>query len=297
MMKIEYCTQSAHYGRFDALNLSEESIKNIAYSLYSFLELVKFGIQKENFNNFVDNVKENYTYTFYHNFHHAIDVVCSTIYLMKKLKNNYKFDQTEQIGIVLGALLHDVGHYGKTGKYVSTYDKEKYEKFGKTTTLEKYHLNLGLRLIDESGIFKNVNKNCVTKIKKIIKSVILSTDPTIKINDIPINPLYNTIIRCADISSVQKLFNVHKKWSRALTKEFYLEGHDLKTKHGVKTIDQLFDSSKKNCFSKQQEGFYAFYVEPHFNKLKPYLYNYNEIWHKIQTNKYLWQKQTLLYNQ
>lgn len=291
MMKIEYCTSSAHYNRFNALNLSTKAIKNIAHSLYSFLNLAKIGISIENFNNFIDKVKENYTNTFYHNFHHAVDVVCSTIYLMKKLKREYKFDHIEQIGIILGALLHDVGHYGKTGKYVSTYDKEKYEKFGKASTLEKYHLNLGLQLIDKYCLFKNVNKNYVTKIKKIIKSVILSTDSTIKLNEISINPLYNTLIRCADISSVQKLFSIHKIWCYALMKEFYLEGRDLKMKHGIENLDQLFDSSKKNCFPKQQEGFYVFYVEPHFDKLKPYLHNYNEIWDKIQTNKYLWQLQ------
>lgn len=278
MMKIEYCTSSTHYGRFDALNLNKSSITNIAYSLYSFLNLTKLGILEKNFNNFIDKVKKKYTNTSYHNFYHAIDVVCSVIYLMKKLKKKYKFGYIERIGIVLGALLHDVGHYGKTGKYVSIYDIEKYNKFGKNSTLEKYHLNLGLIIIDELALFKNVNKHYATKIKKIIKSVILSTDSSIKLCEISVNPLYNILIRCADISSVQKNFTVHKKWSYALMKEFYLEGNDLKILHGVTVIDQLFDSEKKNCFSKQQEGFYVHYVEPHFDKLKPYLYNYNEIW-------------------
>jgi hypothetical protein len=189
---------------------------------------------------------------------------------------------------VLGALLHDVGHYGKTGKYVSNYDKEKYEKFGKTSTLEKYHLSLGLKIINESKLFEHVNPKHVVKIKKIIKSVILATDPTIKLNDIDVKPIYNILMRCADISSVQKLFKIHKNWSNALMKEFYLEGDDLKEKHNMETLDALFDSNKKKCIPEQQNGFYVYYVEPHFNKIKQYLYNYNEIWDKIQTNKEEW---------
>lgn len=286
MMTFDYFTLPSHYGRFDALNMNKNCLLNLAYSLYEHLELIKIKIKKVNFKNFINLVEKNYTSTSYHNFAHAIDVVCSTLYLIKKSK--FQLTHIEKIGIVFGALLHDVGHYGRTGKYVSTYDKQKYEKFGKNSTLEKYHLNLGFDLIKKTKLFDELTINFTTKLKKIIKCVILATDPTIKLNNLSIFHPYALIIRCADISSVHKIFSIHRKWSYALMNEFYLEGNELQTKHNVKKLEPMFDIAEKKHFHKKQQDFFTFYAEPHFDKLKLYVNNYNELWDKIKTNKEKW---------
>jgi hypothetical protein len=289
-MNLKYPLSSVHYPYFNSLSVSQKECVNLIKQLYVQLELHKISIKKTNFDNFVENVEKNYTNTTYHNFNHAIDVVFSTLYLAKKIKPQYKLDQLELIGTILGALLHDVGHYGKSGKYVSVYDDAKIKKYGKISTLEKFHFSLGMKLVKESQLFDGVNKNCEVKIKKIIKSVILATDPSHKIETFvhTNRSIYNILIRCADISSVLKTFKVHRVWSNALMKEFYQEGKDLQRCHNVLKLDALFDENKKEEIPKQQEWFYVNYAEPHFEALKPFIFSYNEIWNKIQANKLVW---------
>lgn len=296
MVKIEYCITNAHYTHFNALEISDQNIYNILLGLYDYLNLKKYGILKENFERFVKMVRENYTQTFYHNFKHACDVVISILHMTIKIKNKEMIDSVQKIGIVLGALLHDVGHYGRTGKYVSEYDKEKYEKFGKNSTLEKYHLNFGIKLIEESKLFSGVTKNNTNKIKNIIKIVILATDPNLKLKNIMEdnrNQLIIILIRCADISSVLKNFKTHKKWALSLIKEFCEEGNDLRSKHGVTTIPTLFENNMEHLIPNEQIKFYEIYVKPHFFVLKKYIYvnSYIDIWSKIQENKEKWVKE------
>jgi hypothetical protein len=151
-----------------------------------------------------------------------------------------------------------------------------------------------MKIIKKSKLFEGVNKNCAIKIKKIIKSVILATDPSLKIKTII--DKCDILIRCADISSVLKTFKINKCLSDALMKEFYQEGKDLQSYHGILKLDALFDEGCKENIPKQQEWFYTNYVEPHFEALKPFIFNYNEIWNKIRINKLIWINKKIKWN-
>ena len=231
-------------------------------------------------------MEKNYNDNPYHNFNHAVDVTLATLYIINNLKDEYKMTILQKISFVIAALLHDIDHFGLTGGYVSTYKKNLINTFGNNSTLEKHHVDVGNNIINMTKLLKDINFDNALEIKRTIQKIILCTDPSINICNI--NSMYSIIIRCADICSVIKNWNIHKKVSYLLYNEFYNEGNILKNVHNISEINSLFDIEMKKNIPNQQIMFFENYVEQHYCYLSKFIGNYEELVNLINNNKSMW---------
>lgn len=291
------------FDSFKSLKESDELVSNFILVLY---ETVYFpmGIDKECYLIFIEKLKNLYLDNFYHNFYHAIDVTRTLCELLLSLENDIKNTITniDLIALVTAILCHDVGHFGKTGKYVElcclppkkeTTSEEfcrVYEKYVFTidSTLEQFHYYLASEIIDKSGLFSNLPRENIKQIDREMKQIILATDPiTLKAclddNDFSSSKsqIFKLLTKCADIGSTLKPFEIHKNWSFGLQEEFWIQGDEMK-KNNMELIP-IFDRSIKNI-SKGQSDFFSFYAMPLYIKLgqildkKSMIHLYNDLY-------------------
>jgi hypothetical protein len=237
-------------------------------------------IDQETFLRFLTIVKKKYKQNPYHNFYHAIDVTISLSYFM--MLTQLDFNIYDKVGLIVGMLCHDVGHFGKTNAYVRSTDEEFVLKYGNSSPLERYHLALTKSIIEESGLLDNLETHHRRNVHDVIDCVILHTNPegtkrflntidhtidytidhaiTNIVDDIDAmlllsrkNMIYALLAKCADVTSTIKSFDVHKQWAHFIGLEFELLEHPLEC---PTSFDQTF--CKTQCM------FFEHYVIPLF---------------------------------
>lgn len=256
------------YATIDLTTIYEGDMNCYVDIFYDYFDIKNFGITKEKYRDFIELVKSNYYENSYHNFNHALDVVINLIYLLEI--STLAFTKLEKFALFLAMLCHDVGHFGKTGRFVKLFLSDFVEQYKLNSPLEEYHLEITLECLEKIDILSNLPDNDIKKIIKIIELCIFATDPETTKNFIDNeHNNFKLIVKCADIGSSTKIFNVHKKWVELLIEEFYVQGDEMKKIQ--LNVSDLFDRDKIDKINDNQVWYFDNYAIPLYDRLEPYL--------------------------
>jgi len=259
--------------QFNVFKYTCDELEGIIYKMFErrgFLESLK--INKNRFKEYLKAVRANYFDNPYHNYHHATEV---TQFIYKLDHDHFLEDKMNiemRFCLMLAALNHDIAHPGKSASYQKILLTELYQRFGSNATLEKYHTEVALSLLNDPAfdILQGLEK---APLEKFIRQIILSTD--MKQHDEILDHLkkgkikgpikYGILaMKCADLGQLIRGKEVSEKWSMLLHKEQYLEKEDEIKKNGGGSI------TEKDFFLEKiesQENFIKRYAYPLYVEL------------------------------
>lgn len=266
----------------DAFEVSDH-FKYIRLMFLKFSLLSEFQILPETFQQFLYKVRLNYLNNAFHNFFHGFSVLHSAYFLLNLPKINEIFNNQEIFSILVAALCHDLGHRGYTNLYESNISSELALTYNDISILENYHTSLTFKLINEndSNIFKNISKDTVRYVRKIIIECILSTDMmkhfpligthTDRFKQISQNPigsldqdcvhLSGFIVHCCDIGHPTKVLKVYKKWSKLVCEEFSNQ-YTQEIANNLPPTEFMKGLSNPSSYYKNEIGFLSIIVKP-----------------------------------
>ncbi|KAI6658604.1 High affinity cAMP-specific 3',5'-cyclic phosphodiesterase 7A isoform X3 [Oopsacas minuta] len=239
---------------------------------YTLLDCDKIEIA-----NFFATIEATYLEQHFHNATHAADVMQSVYSLLVNSPVNKHLEPLDRLSIVIAAATHDIAHPGVNNTFLANKNDELLQKFGKESTLEKFHFSIALKVIEETRILENLNQYDSSRVTALIKELILATDPGkhsintnefLKIkedinleNSSHILRVLKQAIICADISGQARKLEIATQWGERVYEEFFRLG-DLEMELGLE-VQKLNDRNTVDV-NKGQVGFINFCVKPVF---------------------------------
>ncbi len=236
--------------------------------------------------NFVEKVKIKYNGNPYHNYNHAIDATMTLHYLINNLEQNVAklFDYNDKLIMIIAMMCHDLGHFGKTGKYIKEtclpitletkcFLSDEFIRvygfygFSSDSPLEEFHWTLANEIINSTRLLDCFDNKL--EMLDTIKQIILATDPAtlnkfLESDEISKVQIMKLLVKSADIGSCLKSFDVHKNWGLNLKEEFEAQGDEMKLR-GYEILS-MFDRNSKKYFH-DQLMFFQYYANPLYKKL------------------------------
>mmetsp|Transcript_9302 Transcript_9302/g.10604 ORF Transcript_9302/g.10604 Transcript_9302/m.10604 type:complete len:460 (-) Transcript_9302:347-1726(-) len=124
----------------------------------------------------VGKVRALYEGNSYHCFRHACDVTQAMYTLLQKRSIQKHLGPYDAFTLLLTCLVHDIGHTGNSNNVLRRSNDRMVELFGPTSTLEKYHISLARRLLEESPILLYLPSIERTILLNTLESLVLFTD-------------------------------------------------------------------------------------------------------------------------
>ena len=194
----------------------------------------------------------------YHNYYHAIDVMQTCFVILETFEAGNYCTELESFGLVIAAICHDLDHPGLNNNYQINSQTQLALRFNDSSCLENMHSYLCFSILRKNGcdIFAGLDKGDRVLIRKLIISCIISTDMTYHFSlsedlnnmiesvdqaggagdflkdEKDRDTLLKAILHISDISNPAKEFQISKKWSDVVIKEFFAQG-DLEEKKGL----------------------------------------------------------------
>jgi hypothetical protein len=267
---------------FNPLNLSldqQNMVLDFIFCQSGFLE-------RNRFSRFALLVRSRYrAENFYHRFEHALDVL-HTVFRFLQLTEAHTFlDHADHVGLLIAALIHDVGHPGVNNQFLIDTSHELAMRFNDRSPLENYHCSLFFDLATESELFAATPPGQVRSLRRVIIDAVLHTDNAYHfamVKDVSVfnevnhealletrldvlkKPDSRTLINklflhAADISNPAKPFHICREWALLVMEEFFNQG-DLEKASDL-PISPLNDRTRVNI-PQSQLGFIEFIVAP-----------------------------------
>jgi len=241
-----------------------EQNANVAYC--QLLDM--FGISPSTFVDFIRAIELQYKNNPYHNHIHAADVF-QTLHSFLEDEESFrsKLSNIEHLSLLLAAILHDVGHDGTNNDFQVQRQSEIAVKYHNISVLENYHVEIGLRTLQESGLLNHLPHEQQTEIQERISQAILNTDMATHGGQVATYKLGNLddwqqaiyFLHLCDISNPTK--STFSKWTDFVLEEFCQLG-DLQRSLGLPVTPMCDRTSVKKA--KTQQNFLKHLVLPAF---------------------------------
>ena len=223
-------------------------------------------------------IEDAYLEQQFHNATHGADVMQAVYSLLVNSPVYRHLQPIERLSVVLAAATHDIAHPGYNNTFLANSNHELFQKYGKESTLENFHLSTALKTIEQTKILSNLSRDEIKQIQHLISELILATDPAkhnIQISkflniaekglnlenpDHILQSLKQAII-CADISGQSRKLEIATQWGHRVYEEFFAMG-DLELELNLE-LQKLNDRSTVDL-NKGQIGFINFCVKPVF---------------------------------
>ena len=214
-------------------------INLVCFIFKSFFERTNYNkINVINFKNFIIDVYENYNNVMYHNFYHATHILNTTYVLINECELFGKVNNDILFSMLIGALVHDIGHPGHNNLFEINTCSELACKYNDLSVLEQYHCNIAFELIKKNNLFEYFTHDEFIICRKNIIGCILGTDLANHKNLIEILKLKNTngfnmelledqyiiseiLVHAADISNPIHENSLCKQWGERISLEFH----------------------------------------------------------------------------
>ena len=152
-----------------------------------------------------------------------------------------RFSDTEIFGTVLAAIIHDFDHPGVNNAFMINSKSDIAIRYNDISVLENYHIASAYFILqkEECNIFSNCTDEVFKEVRQTVINAVLATDfgkhfdilgqfksklasgglDYEKVEDRRL--VIQLALKCADISHTTKSLETHRKWSEAITEEFY----------------------------------------------------------------------------
>jgi len=237
----------------------------------------------------VESLYKTEKQTPYHNRIHAADVTQTVHALCYDLGLSAFYDPMDWFVTTLGAIIHDLGHHGKSNAYHVAMQDELALTYNDKSVLENFHLSLAFKMLSgnaDTNLLSGMSRDQVAVVRKEVIDMVLGTDmaqhfsrvgdlsrliSTIgkdaevwQSDDAHMMVLRAMVLHCADISNPTKPFKLATQWSFRVLQEFFLQG-DAEMAAGV-PISPLCDRVNTDIPG-SQIGFIKFITLPAFDLL------------------------------
>eukprot|EP00435_Cladocopium_sp_Y103_P060568 s1225_g22.t1 len=169
---------------FDAFKLTPSQIKALSVRLLREQEGIKDDFVRRYLKpvvlvQFVNVLEPMYLANRFHNFVHAVDVLCWLSMEMEKVEAQSFLADSEQFALLVAALGHDVGHLGVNNQFLVATTHELAVIYNDKSPLENMHCcKLFQVLGHEAQLFQALDKETYKRMRKDIIEAILHTDIT-----------------------------------------------------------------------------------------------------------------------
>ncbi|KAF5278629.1 hypothetical protein FQA39_LY00671 [Lamprigera yunnana] len=235
---------------------------------------------------FILSVRKSYRDNFYHHWGHGF-CVCHCMYNIIK-RNMEVFNETERKALIIGTLCHDIDHRGFGNNFLHLVEHPwtfMYEE----SVLENHHYFVTMILLQEYNIFNSISSEEFEILSKELKKLILSTDLVqyfkfrTRLTQIYYedefdwsNPLHRDLIKAimmttCDLCGMCKPYNISKKMTENLYREFYIQG-DIEKTYGLCPLSMM-DRERSNEIPEDQAQFITVVLMPCVELLETLLPN------------------------
>jgi len=272
---------------FDVFAISEASKQRpLTYVLYELLKkydlLSTFKIPTNVLMSFADKVDAGYRKyrNPYHNPNHAADVAQTTHFFVCQTGLLNWLSEVEVFAMLFAAAIHDFEHTGTTNNFHTQTRSNLAILYNDRSVLENHHVAASFKMLQDnkgSNIVAELTRDQFEEFRTLVVDIVLATDMSqhfqqmSQINDALNNPkeldkvkVMALIVHLADISHAAKSWDLHERWSYALTEEYFRQG-DREKQLGL-PCSTLCDR-KTVLVPQSQFGFLRFIIEPSFNTL------------------------------
>eukprot|EP00899_Mesostigma_viride_P009382 jgi/Mesvir1/18445/Mv14303-RA.6 len=207
----------------------------------------------------------------YHNSTHIADVANSLYHLIKFSGLAAYLSQLDILAAITAALVHDFRHPGLNNDFVVKAADEMALRYNDRTVLENFHVAEAFLLMtdDKLNFLGALNAEDYRYVRNVIIELVLGSDlkrhfelveafkkrakdkesPLSKSNEGDRLLLMQVALKVADIGHAAKKLAIHKKWTDAITEEFYLQG-DKERAAGFK-VSPFMDRENNNLAKSQ----------------------------------------------
>eukprot|EP00899_Mesostigma_viride_P009844 jgi/Mesvir1/18861/Mv10515-RA.1 len=207
----------------------------------------------------------------YHNSTHIADVTNSLFHLLKASGVGAYLTRLDMLAVITAALVHDFRHPGLNNDFVVKSSDDLALRYNDLAVLENYHVSEAFFLMAEVdlNILEGLNKDDFKYLRRIVIEIVLASDlkrhfelveafkartkdkgsPLSKSNEVDRLLLMKVALKVADIGHSAKKLDIHKKWTDAITEEFYLQG-DRERAAGLQ-VSPFMDRENNNLAKSQ----------------------------------------------
>eukprot|EP00899_Mesostigma_viride_P018656 jgi/Mesvir1/26792/Mv20560-RA.2 len=271
---------------FDTWALAEASrgkvILWMGLELYRRTGLAKsFNLSVDKLIRFMSKLDEGMLPNNYHNNVHIADVANSLYHLIKHSGVDAYLTRLDVLACITAALVHDFRHPGLNNDYVVKSSDTLALRYNDRTVLENYHVAEAFLLLakPELNFLDVLDKDDFKYVRGVVIEMVLGSDlkrhfelleafkKRLKDKDKPFSRLSDTdrlllmqiALKVADIGHSAKKLDIHRRWTAAITEEFYLQG-DKEREAGMPV--SAFMDRRTGDLPKSQLGFFSFIALP-----------------------------------
>jgi hypothetical protein len=238
---------------------------------------------------FFINLESSYRENPYHNSTHGADVMSSYLYLLNNSDLVNHVSHNELLAGIVATLGHDVGHPGKTNRFLVMTRDDIATAYNDISVLENMHASLVFNIMknEENNFLIHLPNDKYFAFRKIVIEMILATDMAKHFDmmaqfrvkyyetenvDLSVPEtkfdVFKIMMKASDIGHAAKTLELHEKWCRLVIEEFYEQG-DLEKSLGIPV--SMYCDRETTDISKSQAGFIKNIVYPLFCSLNSIL--------------------------
>lgn len=259
--------------------------------------------------NFLRNLESSYLENPYHNSTHGADVMSSYLYLLSNSDMVNHVSHNELLAGIIATLGHDVGHPGKTNRFLVMTKDDIATAYNDVSVLENMHASLVFNIMKtgENNFVGSFTSDKYFAFRKIVIEMILATDMSkhfdmmaqfrvkyYETDNIDLSAqdtkfdVFKIMMKASDIGHAAKSLELHEKWCRLVIEEFYEQG-DIEKSMGIPV--SMYCDRETTDLSKSQAGFIKNIVYPLFCSLNSILLSEqieNNCLSQLRTNEMYW---------
>ena len=276
-----------NFNTFFVSNISnKEPIQVLgSYCVHRYGLHEEFQIPESVIASFFSKLEKGYKNNPYHNACHGGDVLCSYMYLVTNSDIHKHMSSMELLAGIVATVGHDVGHPGKTNRFLVLNRDDIATAYNDISVLEMMHASIIFNICksSESNLLVGLDRQNWMIARKCIIDMILATDMAkhfdmmaqfrVKYHEMDFIDLdspeirydiFRLVMKAADIGHAAKNFELHEKWCKLVVEEFYEQG-DLEKELGLPV--SMYCDRATTDISKSQAGFIKNIVYPLFTTL------------------------------
>ncbi|PAA90295.1 hypothetical protein BOX15_Mlig015483g1 [Macrostomum lignano] len=238
----------------------------------------------------------------YHNATHGADVMQSSAYFLERDRIKSIFDEMDEVASLLGALVHDLDHPGRTNPFLINSQHKLAILYNDITVLESHHVSLAFQLTtrdDRINIFKNMSREDYKTLRQSMIDIVLATEMAKHFEHVGkfanqiVAPLVakegeegaeriteeealemltksenrtlikRVLIKCSDVSNPCRSLKLCKEWAKRISEEYFQQTDEEKSK-GLPIVMPVFDRTTCNM-PHSQTSFIDFFLREMFS--------------------------------
>ncbi|KAI8597080.1 hypothetical protein EDD21DRAFT_311314 [Dissophora ornata] len=277
-------------------------IYGIILGMFNKLGLVDcLNITESELLDFIIDVDRGYLATFYHSFYHAADVTVMLYHMLAEMNASQFLSKPDMTAVLLAGLCHDIGHPGLNNLFQVNAKTELVKQFGEASVLERYSCSLAMDLVAKHKLMKesmikaimatdmSFHYNMLNNLNTLTE-FISTPSSSVSNSDKLRQSFLNCLLHGADISNPVKPWELCKRWSDLVMKEFYRQG-DIEKAQNLPVSPNM----DRDLHSQAQIslGFVDFVVQPYFESLAELLPESSPFLESLAYNHERWKLQKL----